>query len=78
MCRESENGHTIPSLETLQKMALALEVPLYKFFYEGEEPPQVPPLQVVKEKAEEEWGFSGKWGQFVGRLRTLLGKDGRK
>jgi transcriptional regulator with XRE-family HTH domain len=69
-----ENGHTIPSLETLQKMALALEVPLYKFFYEGEEPPQAPPLPVVKKKAAEEWGFSGKWGQFVGRLRSLLGK----
>ncbi len=69
-----ENGHTIPSLETLQKMALALEVPLYKFFYEGEQPPQVPPLQIVKKKALEEWGFSGKWGPFVGRLRSLLGK----
>jgi transcriptional regulator with XRE-family HTH domain len=69
-----ENGHTIPSLETLQKMALALEVPLYKFFYEGDEPPQMPPLSVVKKKAAEEWGFSGKWGQFVGRLRSLLGK----
>jgi transcriptional regulator with XRE-family HTH domain len=69
-----ENGHTIPSLETLQKMALALEVPLYKFFYEGEEPPQAPPLPVVKKKPAEEWGFSGKWGQFVGRLRSLLGK----
>ena len=69
-----ENGHTIPSLETLQKMALALEVPLYKFFYEGDEAPQMPPLPVVKKKASEEWGFSGKWGQFVGRLRSLLGK----
>lgn len=69
-----ENGHTIPSLETLQKMSLALEVPLYKFFYDGDEPPQAPPLPIVTKKAAEEWGFSGKWGQFVGRLRSLLGK----
>lgn len=69
-----ENGHTIPSLETLQKMARALEVPLYKFFYEGEEPPQAPPLHIAKKEAAEDWGFSGKWGQFVGRLRSLLGK----
>jgi len=55
-------------------MALALEVPLYKFFYEGGEPPQMLPLPVVKKKASEEWGFSGKWGQFVVRLRSLLGK----
>jgi transcriptional regulator with XRE-family HTH domain len=28
-----ENGHTVPSIETLEKMARALEVPLYKLFY---------------------------------------------
>jgi hypothetical protein len=55
-------------------MAPALEVQLYKFFYEGGEPPQMPPLPVVKKKVSEEWGFFGKWGQFVGRLRSLLGK----
>ncbi len=49
-----ENGHTIPSLETLQETAHALEVPLYKFFYEGEEPLQVPPLQIAKKEAAEE------------------------
>ena len=30
-----ENGHTIPSVETLEKYARALEVPLYKLFYDG-------------------------------------------
>ena len=30
-----ENGHTVPSLETLERMAAALEVPLYELFYEG-------------------------------------------
>jgi transcriptional regulator with XRE-family HTH domain len=69
-----ENGHTIPSLETLVKMAHALEVPLYKFFYEGEEPPQVPPRQSAMKQTTDEWGLSGKWGQFVVRLRSLLGK----
>lgn len=28
-----ENGHTVPLIETLEKMARALEVPLYKLFY---------------------------------------------
>ena len=37
-----ENGHTVPAIETLEKMARALEVPLYQLFYEGEEPPNVP------------------------------------
>jgi transcriptional regulator with XRE-family HTH domain len=37
-----ENGHTVPAIETLEKLARALEVPLYQLFYEGEEPPRVP------------------------------------
>lgn len=37
-----ENGHTVPALETLEKMARALEVPLYRLVYEGEKPPQPP------------------------------------
>ena len=39
-----ENGHTVPSLETLEKFARALEVPLYRFFYEGKGSPALPPL----------------------------------
>jgi transcriptional regulator with XRE-family HTH domain len=27
-----ENGHTVPSVDTLEKMARALEVPTYRFF----------------------------------------------
>lgn len=34
-----ENGHTVPSLETLERLASALEVPLYQLFYEGENAP---------------------------------------
>ena len=30
-----ENGHTIPSLDTLAKIASAMEVPLGQFFAEG-------------------------------------------
>jgi transcriptional regulator with XRE-family HTH domain len=35
-----ENGHTVPSVETLEKFAGALDVPLYRLFYEGEKPPK--------------------------------------
>ena len=34
-----ENGHTVPSIETLEKFARALEVPMYALFYEGGSPP---------------------------------------
>ena len=33
-----ENGHTVPSLETLEKLARAFVVPLYKLFYDGDGP----------------------------------------
>jgi transcriptional regulator with XRE-family HTH domain len=36
-----ENGHTVPAMETLEKFARALEVPLYVLFYEREESPPV-------------------------------------
>ncbi|MGD1104881.1 MAG: helix-turn-helix transcriptional regulator, partial [Terriglobia bacterium] len=39
-----ENGHTVPSLETLERLAAALELPLYQLFFEGDEPPPLPNL----------------------------------
>jgi transcriptional regulator with XRE-family HTH domain len=35
-----ENGHTVPSIETLAKYSHALEIPLYQIFYDGEEAPK--------------------------------------
>ncbi len=43
-----ENGHTVPSVETLEKMARALEVPLYQLFYDGEQPPKLLNLSLRK------------------------------
>jgi transcriptional regulator with XRE-family HTH domain len=51
-----ENGHTVPSLDTLEKLAYALKVPLYKFFYEGDEIPK--PLQILRDDNLELWGDS--------------------
>jgi len=36
-----EKGHTVPSLETLERLAAAVEVPLYQLFYEGDDLPDV-------------------------------------
>jgi len=33
-----EAGHTVPSLETIQKYAYAFEIPLYRFFVTDGEP----------------------------------------
>jgi len=37
-----ENGHTIPAVETLEKFARALEVPMYQIFFDSDKPPDVP------------------------------------
>jgi transcriptional regulator with XRE-family HTH domain len=39
-----ENGHTVPSVDTLEKMARALEVPIYRLFTDEEhvEAPKLP------------------------------------
>jgi transcriptional regulator with XRE-family HTH domain len=34
-----EHGHTVPSVETLEKIARALKVPFYEIFFEGEGTP---------------------------------------
>src|SRR5690242_2064347 len=47
-----ENGHTVPSLETLERLAAALELPLFQLFYEGEEPPAM--LNLSKRQTTEE------------------------
>ena len=51
-----ENGHTVPAIETLEKMARAMEVPLYQLFYDGEEPPKTPALPRSKAQDGAAWG----------------------
>jgi len=33
-----ENGHTVPAISTLEKLACAMEIPLYQLFYDGDAP----------------------------------------
>src|SRR3989475_12105657 len=69
-----ENGHTVPAIETLEKLARALEVPLYQLFYEGEEPPKLPNLPKRKSPDDIAWGSSGKDARYLGKLRRLLAR----
>jgi transcriptional regulator with XRE-family HTH domain len=69
-----ENGHTIPAIETLEKMARALEIPMYQLFYEGEEPPKLPNLLKQKSSGDIAWGSAGKDAKYLKNLRRLLGK----
>ena len=67
-----ENGHTVPAVETLEKFARALEVPMYQLFYDGEEPPKLPHLPKRKTADEIAWGSSGKEARLLVKFRRLL------
>lgn len=69
-----ENGHTVPAIETIEKLARALEVPLYQIFYDGDEPPKVPNLPKRKSSDDIAWGSTGKDARFLNKLRRLLAK----
>jgi len=69
-----ENGHTIPSVETLEKMARALEIPMYKLFYESEEPPNLPNLLKRKSADDILWGSSGKDAHMLAMFCRLFGR----
>jgi len=71
-----ENGHTVPSLETLERLASALEIPLYQLFYEGEDVPALPNLSkrqtteelVLDEESEKELRFFEKVRRLTSRI----------
>jgi transcriptional regulator with XRE-family HTH domain len=77
-----ENGHTVPSLETLERLAAALETPLHLFFYEGEGEPALPNLSrrhtteelVLDSEQEKDLRFFEK----VKRLLTRIDEKDRQ
>ena len=69
-----ENGHTVPAIETLEKLARALEVPLYHLFYDCDQPPKLPNLPKRKSSDDIAWGSGGKDARFLNKLRRLLSK----
>ena len=73
-----ENGHTIPSLETLERFAAALEVSLYELFYSGEGEPPTPnliPRKTLEELAAQP-GIAEDEARFLLKLKNLLTKLG--
>jgi transcriptional regulator with XRE-family HTH domain len=65
-----ENGHTVPAVETLEKLARALEMPLYEFLYDGDEPP------VLRHNGTgvQQWGASGPQSRYFARLCQALAR----
>ena len=69
-----ENGHSVPAVETLERFARALEVPMYQLFYEGKEPPKPPKLPKRRQGSEKVWGDSGEDARTLEKLRRLLSR----
>jgi transcriptional regulator with XRE-family HTH domain len=69
-----ENGHTVPAIETLEKMARALEVPIYAFFYGGDKSPAALPKPKA---ASSGWGSSGRDARTLGKFRRLFSQTNK-
>jgi transcriptional regulator with XRE-family HTH domain len=68
-----ENGHTMPAIETLEKIARALDMPLYQVLYESEAPPGPDPGPMTQHM-KAEWGNFGKSARYLHRLTKLLSR----
>jgi transcriptional regulator with XRE-family HTH domain len=71
-----ENGHTVPSLETLERFAAVLDVPLYQLFFSGDGAPPTPSLTPRKtlEEITAENGPSEDDALFLLRLKNVLAR----
>jgi len=69
-----EHGHTVPAVETLEKFARALEVPMDQLFYDGEEPPKLPNLPKRKTANDILWGSKGKDARLLTQFCRLFSR----
>ena len=67
-----ENGHTVPSLETLEKFARALELPLYHLMFDGDKPPAPP--KSIKNSTEDSLESSRSGALLMRKLLPLLAR----
>src|SRR5712691_7243739 len=67
-----ENGHSVPAIETLEKFARALEVPMYQMFFEIEAAPKLPQLPKRKAANSKLWGSSGREARLLARFCRLF------
>ncbi len=67
-----ENGHTVPSLETLEKYARGLGIPMYQLVYDGKEPPAPP--KPGKDRVKNSWESSRSSVRLMNKLIPLVAK----
>jgi transcriptional regulator with XRE-family HTH domain len=65
-----ENGHTVPSIETLEKLCRALQIPIYQLFY-----PETPePSQNHQQNGVRDWASHLKGGRMFSRFVDAASK----
>jgi transcriptional regulator with XRE-family HTH domain len=71
-----EHGHTVPSLETLERFAAGLDLPLYRLFYTGDEESSAAPGAPHKSLQElaEQGGAIGSDAGFLLKLKGYMEK----
>jgi len=66
-----ENNHTAPAVDTLEKLARALEVPMYQLFHAGTASSDVRKLKL---EDDDGWGETGRDRAYVFQLVKALGQ----
>ncbi len=69
-----ENGHTVPAIETLEKWARALGIPMYQLFYEGEAPPGIPDEIRLLGKSRNRKGPQSLGRRYMSEMQAYLTK----
>jgi len=69
-----ENNHTVPAIETLEKLARALDVPMYQLFHTGEASPDVRRSKLEDHDNHDNWGTTGRDREYVFKLQKVLSK----
>jgi transcriptional regulator with XRE-family HTH domain len=64
-----ENNHTVPAVDTLEKLARALEVPMYQLFYSGSASAEVRRLKL---EDDDDWGTTGRDRAYILQLARAL------
>jgi transcriptional regulator with XRE-family HTH domain len=70
-----EHGHTVPSLETLERLAAALDLPLYRLFYTPDQASSTAPSVTPQNSLEVPVGDEGPTGsekRFLLRLKGYV------
>jgi transcriptional regulator with XRE-family HTH domain len=69
-----ENNHTVPAVNTLEKLARALEVPMYQLFHTGEASADVRRSKPDDHDNHDNWGMTGRDRNYVSALQKALSK----